>query len=1047
LEGWLIDYRLQESNLLNLFLQNALLCCFDASLQHCLTSHRLNCILQALAAACVVGKLLEISFFSCARKLHGSCQQHMLLHGVLLLLVHQDPLQQYLQQLALVVLAYGSCHLWLSGSATAAQSAAEIAASGSSAAAEWASAAGVNSSGSSLLQLGALRWNSSSDSLLALTTSGEFFVNAFMLLLLLHHVYRACVGPREQQSSSSSKPHSSGRRSRAASATGSTGVACSVAGSAVLARDKFSSSQSTGAAQPAEAASKADKLAYAAAAAVAVSDVQQQFNRCIWRVEEAPPLLNAAYVSKLAVVKLSNAAFVALYSLQCLQHAQSALAVQLGGFMFNPCHIGLVSVVKQSFCLAAVLLCSCRSRCFGCVNALMPVNKGCRPSNYCITAVYLQQWLIVTRPGYHHHHRPDFVLWYPDHEPVLVCLLQVCASVLCVQVLLATLCKRLYVRYARVINAAAMAVCLATRLLLVQLHGLIHARSCTLPDCSSSSSSTAGSVSPAHMFHSFLMLAFSLSANEEAWPAFCLQLVALTLLYRHMHLAMAVQRGSISSAVLSFGASYLLELPEYYAVAGGLIAAYKWVCVGMLMPLDTPELQQKAGGSQAGSKAGSAAGSRSHSRRCSSTGQATPVKVQGTQQANGPAAAAGTGVARITPPVKWLANAAQPNDLPEVLSGSACAASNQAAKPPAARVLLRKGSSNTPREVDCCLATAAQELEGLVPSKPGSSSKGIIRSRSGGTAANVQQSTQQLEGLRARSAGCAGQMLGSRAGSMHQLRAALQAAAADDGAATAAAVVAASRLGIAEAAGTGGCWYTGDAGTCDATEPDASAKSPIMLLDDQEAEVACRKQQQQQQQAFLQATPLPRWTKQDLQQLRRTSFDIPVGDLGSYSAAASAVASNAQAAAAEAVAAAAAAAAAVNSRMPSPGLSSAGNSGALLRRRFGSACDLRGLSGRLQFSQDVHALGSALAAKHNSSSSSLRRQNSAAGLSNSGPLPQPIYLLSQQQQQQQQLGGQFGASRARARRMSACEGRLAAAAAAGPRAPLAAAGQPQVCGQ
>ena len=88
--------------------------------------------MQALAAVYVVGKLLEVRFLSCARTLHGSCQQHMLLHGVLLLLVHQDPLQQYLQQLALMVLAYGSCHLWVSGSSSAADSAAFAGTSGSS---------------------------------------------------------------------------------------------------------------------------------------------------------------------------------------------------------------------------------------------------------------------------------------------------------------------------------------------------------------------------------------------------------------------------------------------------------------------------------------------------------------------------------------------------------------------------------------------------------------------------------------------------------------------------------------------------------------------------------------------------------------------------------------------------------------------------------------------------------------------------------------------------------------------------------------------------
>jgi hypothetical protein len=208
------------------------------------------------------------------------------------------------------------------------------------------------------------------------------------------------------------------------------------------------------------------------------------------------------------------------------------------------------------------------------------------------------------------------------------CCLQMCATVLCGQVMLATLFKRFYVQHARPINTAAMLVCVTTRLLLVQLHGLIHARSCTLQDCSSSSS-----IAPAHMFHSFLMLAFSLSANEEALPVFSSQLAGLTLLYRHVHIAMAVQHGTISNAALSFGAAYLLEWPEYFAVAGALLAGYKWVCVGMLVPVS--EVQQRAASSKPSSTAGSAAGRRQHSRRCSSNmGQQAPA-MQGPQGAGG----------------------------------------------------------------------------------------------------------------------------------------------------------------------------------------------------------------------------------------------------------------------------------------------------------------------------------------------------------------------------------------------------------------------------
>jgi hypothetical protein len=286
----------------------------------------------------------------------------------------------------------------------------------------------------------------------------------------------------------------------------------------------------------------------------------------------------------------------------------------------------------------------------------------------------------------------------------------------------------------------------------------------------------------------------------------------------------------------------------------------------------------------------------------------------------------------------------------------------------------------------------------------------------------------QPESLRAHSAGCAGQMLGSRTASMQQLRAALQATAARGAAAGSYSgntdVAAAAAAGDAAA----GCWYVGpaDASTCESSlsqsilhvtstesmesaagkETDASASSPSLTTDEDEAaaEDACRNRpQQQQQQGLSQATALPRWSKQDLQQLRRTSFNIPVSDLGSYSAAAGA--STAHAAAAEAAAAAAAAAVAAY-RMPSPGFISAGNSGPLLRRRYGSAMDLQSLAGQLGSVNLINSTSdssSSRSVRHSSGRST--RHGSVIGLINSGPLPLPASQQQQQQQQQQLVTG------------------------------------------
>jgi hypothetical protein len=312
--------------------------------------------LQVLAAVCVTGKLFEICFLSSMRVQNGSCQQHMLLHGVLLLLVHQDPLHLYLQQLALMVLGYGSCHLLLSSRAATTAAAAAAGTAGSSMAAGLAE---VDSSSGMLLP-GVIKWNSSSNSLLGLTTSGEFFVSVFMVLLLLHHVYHACVGPREKPSSSSRR--SSVGRSRRVGAAGSAGIAGSIAGGASVAGSTAAASEAqhgssvmVGASGGEQAPANAEQSLDSAAATADSyqqrqqqqrqhQQQQQQLDRFIWRVEETPPLLNAAFVSKLAVVKLFNAVFVTLYSLQCLQHAQAEIALRLGGFLFNPCNTGLVSL-------------------------------------------------------------------------------------------------------------------------------------------------------------------------------------------------------------------------------------------------------------------------------------------------------------------------------------------------------------------------------------------------------------------------------------------------------------------------------------------------------------------------------------------------------------------------------------------------------------------------------------------------------------------------------------------------------------------------------
>jgi hypothetical protein len=119
---------------------------------------------------------------------------------------------------------------------------------------------------------------------------------------------------------------------------------------------------------------------------------------------------------------------------------------------------------------------------------------------------------------------------------------------------LAALGGALFRRHCALINSVSYYLCLSCRLALILLAG------------------RQGSAR--HVFHSFLMLCFSLAANEHGQAAFAVQLLGTGVLFKSLQLRLLEEEpgGHILAPILS--------LPEYYLVIIVVVACYKAMCVG-----------------------------------------------------------------------------------------------------------------------------------------------------------------------------------------------------------------------------------------------------------------------------------------------------------------------------------------------------------------------------------------------------------------------------------------------------------------------------------
>lgn len=222
--------------------------------------------LQAVVAGSVLGKVLEL--VSRMTTSSGGAQHAMLMHAMLFV-VHQDP--DHLLCLAAMTAAYSAAQVW-SQPGLLLQHPVPALAAGAAAA-----AAGTSSMSA---------YKSMSGAILGLTTGGEFFVNVFFAALALQRVYSHYMGP----------PEPAGKRQL------------------VLGPSAVSGARRRSALGP-DGAKGSGHLVQGSGGG---------------HGDSAGNGLQRSYLLKLALVKVSNAFFVALYALQTAQQHLLPLLVAAG---------------------------------------------------------------------------------------------------------------------------------------------------------------------------------------------------------------------------------------------------------------------------------------------------------------------------------------------------------------------------------------------------------------------------------------------------------------------------------------------------------------------------------------------------------------------------------------------------------------------------------------------------------------------------------------------------------------------------------------------
>ena len=495
----------------------------------------------------VLGKMLEEA--TGLPSLSGSSQQYMLVHGALFL-AHQDSIAEYLMALAVMVSGYSICHMYCGFQQQQQQQQHQLAKhllvqAGSSWVAPTTQVAAAGGAQAS--------------SLILTTISGEYFISAFMLVLLLHKLYNRCVGPREVASTAAegeacagggkrqiagsqrSSKHSrvSSRRSSDSGYVGALGT-CNQTASCTVASFATPS---------ASAAATADAQCH-----VNVMEQQQQQQQ-----QEMVSDLDAAAGSS----TVSRAWTVAAKKLQSIFASTAGKQPQQSR---EPCRkSGESTCVNQQQQRSQTSLCSKPGR-LALNRAFLLKLSIIRLSNAAFVAQY--SWQVE-----HQEEQPGPWDWERLlHDPGLVGLL--CATTLVANVLSCWFLQKRIGRHVSVLNTAAVSICLVSRLSLIWLlrpQGVALNSASALP--------AANLVPTKHVFHSFLMLAFSLLANEDPLPYFAGQLLSIALLYGAvtMHLMTFVQQPQQMGGT---GRESLLIFPEYLVVSILLVIAHKWLCVG-----------------------------------------------------------------------------------------------------------------------------------------------------------------------------------------------------------------------------------------------------------------------------------------------------------------------------------------------------------------------------------------------------------------------------------------------------------------------------------
>jgi hypothetical protein len=417
----------------------------------------LCCWLQAVVAGTVLGRVLEL--VTRITTSTGGAQHAMLMHAMLFM-VHQDP--DHLLCLAAMTAAYSAAQVWSQPGLLLQQPIpAQLPAATAGAAAATSSVSG---------------YKSMSGAILGVTTGGEFFVNVFFAALALQRVYCHYMGP----------PEPPGKRQ------------------VVLGPSAVSAGRRRSALAP-----ESSKVGGSSG-----------LNGGGGHGDSAGNGLQRTYLLKLALVKVSNAFFVALYALQTAQQHISPLLVAAGVLD----RLGLDSGDSSSSSWADLLS----------AGALTPALAG------------------------------------------LACAFMLLCHAMCGFVFPAW-----FKRHATLVNSLSLYTCVSARLYLMLFHTQRHSSSGS--QCQGLWECVGVAPEHAFHSFLVLASSLAVHEDPAPWFGAQLLGMATVYRWVHLQL-MAAQQPGRQAAGAAAGLAALLQLPEYWVVTATAVASYRWCCVGRDVP-------------------------------------------------------------------------------------------------------------------------------------------------------------------------------------------------------------------------------------------------------------------------------------------------------------------------------------------------------------------------------------------------------------------------------------------------------------------------------